>query len=161
LEPLFKKTDYKQLVPQIVITAGAKEINLLEAGHRAGDAIARSSTLKAALNSAFRETLNGNSEPLAKIAPTSLVFAVWDSRDTEAKLPRLITSTIRAFNVKRLTRSASYLVQQQIDYTKENLIPLWESEKEKELYSKRGFLNALASGSNARRRRENRQGYRD
>jgi CRISPR-associated protein Csb1 len=147
LEPLFKKDDYKQLVPQIVITAGAKRINLLEAGHRAGDAIARSSTLKAALNSAFRDTLNGNSEPLAKIAPTSLVFGVWDSRDTEAKLPRLITSTIRAFNVKRLTRSASYLVQQQIDYTKENLIPLWESEKEKELYSKRGFLNALASAS--------------
>ncbi len=147
IEPIFGGEEYAGLVPQVNIKAGDKTIRLLEAGHRAGDAIVRCSELKGDLRAAFKEVLRGNAEPLAKIAPTSLVFGVWDSRDTEAKLPRLVSSTIRAFNVKPLSRSANYLVQQQLDYTKEGLIPIWESEKEKELYSKRGFLNALASSS--------------
>ena len=147
IEPLFAKPEYAGLVPQVSIRAGEKTITLLEAGHRAGDAIVRCSELKGELHGAFKAVLKGNAEPLAKIAPTSLVFGVWDSRDTEAKLPRLVSSTIRAFNVRKLSRSANYLVQQQLDYTKEELLPLWESDKAKELYSKRGFLNALASAS--------------
>ena len=147
IETIFARAHYAGLVPQVRITAGDKTINLLEAGHRAGDAIIRSSELGGELQGAFRQLLRGNAEPLARIAPTSLVFGVWDSRDTEAKVPRLVASTIRAFNVVRLSRSANYLVQQQVDYTKEGLVPIWESEKEKELYSKRGFLNALASAS--------------
>src|SRR6266496_4837180 len=46
IEPLFMEDKYKQLVPQIVVKAGEKEVNLLEAGHRAGDAIARCSALQ-------------------------------------------------------------------------------------------------------------------
>src|SRR5512147_1397000 len=38
IEPLFKEDKYKHLVPQIVVKAGEKEVNLLDAGHRAGDA---------------------------------------------------------------------------------------------------------------------------
>lgn len=45
---------------------------------------------------------------LAKLAPTSLVFGVWDSRDTQVKLPRLVGSTIRAYKVEKLTRSAQF-----------------------------------------------------
>src|SRR5580693_5827050 len=41
IEPLFAKPDYAVLVPQIIITAGEKSVNLLEAGHRAGDALFR------------------------------------------------------------------------------------------------------------------------
>lgn len=109
IEPLFAEGDYAKLVPQIVITAGQdKSINLLEVGHRAGDAIARCSELKDILQAAFRAVLNGNAAPLAKVAPTSLVFGVWDSRDTQAKLPRLLASTVRAYNVRKLTRSAQY-----------------------------------------------------
>lgn len=147
IEPLFMEEKYRQLVPQIVVKAGAKEINLLEAGHRAGDAIVRCSELQQSLQDAFKAVLNGDASPLAKVGPTSFVFGVWDSRDTEAKLPRLVSSNIRAFNVRKLSRSANYLVQQQLDYTKEGHLPLWESDKEKELYSKRGFLNALASAT--------------
>src|SRR5208283_2757680 len=135
IETIFARPHYAGLVPQVRITAGDKTINLLEAGHRAGDAIIRSSELSGELQGAFRHLLRGNAEPLARIAPTSLVFGVWDSRDTEAKVPRLVASTILAFNVVRLSRSANYLVQQQVDYTKEGLVPIWESEKEKELYS--------------------------
>src|ERR1700692_4368240 len=39
IEPLFMKDGYAGLVPQIVIKAGERRVNLLEAGHRAGDAI--------------------------------------------------------------------------------------------------------------------------
>ena len=108
IEPLFKSGDYAALVPQIIVKAGEKEINLLDAGHRAGDAIVRCSSMQSELQAAFKALLKGDAAPLAKIAPTSLVFGVWDSRDTQAKAPRLIASTIRAYDVKSLTRSAQY-----------------------------------------------------
>ena len=41
IEPMFAEPDYAMLVPQVVIKAGAKTVKLLEAGHRAGDAIDR------------------------------------------------------------------------------------------------------------------------
>src|SRR5262245_56996531 len=46
IEPLFSTERYKKLVPQVVIKAGDKSINLLEAGHRAGDAVVRCTELQ-------------------------------------------------------------------------------------------------------------------
>lgn len=144
IEPLFTKEKYAGLVPQVVITAGTKRVNLLLAGHRAGDAIVRCSDLQQELMNAFQESQRGNAEPLAKIAPTSIVFGAWDSRGTQAKLPRLIASTIRAFDVRELTRSAVY--EPPVDYLGEELIDKAEVEKtEKDPNSKQGFLHALAS----------------
>ncbi len=120
VEPLFAKPEYAALVPQIVITAGEKSVNLLEAGHRAGDAIVRSTALQKKLQDAFKDVLKGNALSMAKIAPTSLVFGVWDSRDTQAKLPRLVASTIRAFDVQKLTRGAVYLPT--LEYVNDGLI---------------------------------------
>jgi CRISPR-associated protein Csb1 len=120
IEPLFTKAKYAGLVPQIVIRAGEKRVNLLEAGHRAGDAIFRCSALQADLREAFKSVQKGDAQPLARIAPTSMVFGAWDSRDTQAKLPRLIASTIRAFNVHELTRSAQYIPA--LDYVREGLL---------------------------------------
>src|ERR687892_354963 len=54
IEPLFTREKYAQLVPQVVVKAGAKEVNLLEAGHRAGDAIVRCSALHQELQGAFK-----------------------------------------------------------------------------------------------------------
>lgn len=117
IEPLFASEALKSLVPQIVIEAGQKQVNLLDAGHRAGDAIVRCTELQDDLEGAFRALLLGNALPLAKLAPTSLVFGVWDSRKTQAKAPRLIASTIRAFNVRPLHRSAQYVPS--VDYVQE------------------------------------------
>ena len=39
----FKEDKYKALVPQITVKAGEKPVSILEAGHRAGDAIVRCS----------------------------------------------------------------------------------------------------------------------
>src|SRR5690242_8461769 len=74
IEPIFARDDYKELVPQIVVTAGSRKVNLLEAGHRAGDAIVRCSALQQTLQDAFRATMKGDVQAMAKIAPTSLVF---------------------------------------------------------------------------------------
>lgn len=128
IEPMFAEGEYSKLVPQIIIRAGTKRINLLDAGHRAGDAIARCSGLGEELRAAFTAVNRGNALNIAKLAPTSLVFGVWDSRDTQAKLPRLITSTVRAYNVRKLTRSAQYIPA--IDYVKEGLLDEPASKEE-------------------------------
>jgi CRISPR-associated protein Csb1 len=109
IEPIFKQEEYKHLVPQVIITAGERQIHLLDAGHRAADAIVRFSSLAPQIEEAFRAWKdNGNAEPLAKIAPTSIVFGSWDSRSTQAKLPRIVRSVIRAYGVELLHRSAQY-----------------------------------------------------
>ncbi len=145
IELLFAKSPYAELVPQVKIKAGDKLINLLEAGHRAGDAIVRCSELQKDLHEAFQALLKGNAEKLAKIAPTSLVFGVWDSRDTQAKWPRLVASTIRAFNVRKLTRSAQYIPA--IEYVATGLLEEPTDKKQKDSYAERGFIHVPASGT--------------
>jgi CRISPR-associated protein Csb1 len=155
IEPLFVKPEYAALVPQITVTAGEKKVNLLDAGHRAGDAVIRCSELRDSLEQAFLSLQKGNAAPLAKIAPTSLVFGVWDSRDTQVKAPRLIASTIRAYDVHPLTRSAQYIPA--VDYIKEELLPDREDLRDKDgnpivvssehPYAKRGFVHVPATGT--------------
>ena len=139
IEPIFSTGEYAKLVPQIVVTFPEHGIrlNLLHANHRAADAIVRCSPFEKEIRAAFKEVLRGNAEKLAEFAPTSLVFGVWDSRDTSAKVPRLLSSTIRAFNVRGHTRSANFLTQMTIDLAKLDILPGAES--------KDGFANALAS----------------
>ncbi len=145
IEPLFAKPDYAALVPQIVIEAGEVSVNLLEAGHRAGDAIVRCTPLQKLFQDAFKSVLKGNALDMAKIAPTSLVFGVWDSRDTQAKLPRLVASTIRAFDVQRLTRSAQF--NPSADYIGLGLLEDTTDKKLKDAYAERGFIHVPATGS--------------
>lgn len=109
MEPLFKPEPYASLVPQARVKVGQREVDLLEAGHRAADALVRFSDKWEALRDAFAEVRDaGKATKLAKLAPTSIVFGAWDSRDTQAKLPRLVGSTIRAEGVKKYRRSAQY-----------------------------------------------------
>jgi CRISPR-associated protein Csb1 len=145
IELIFANTGYAAPVPQIIIQAGVNSVNLLEAGHRAGDAIVRCTLLQKKLQEAFKAILRGNALEMAKIAPTSLVFGVWDSRDTQAKLPRLVASTIRAFDVVRLTRSAQF--NPATDYIGLGLLEDTTDKKVKESYAERGFIHVPASGS--------------
>jgi CRISPR-associated protein Csb1 len=117
MEPIFKAAKSGQaenplakLVPQIDIAYGnEKTVSILEAGHRLGDAVVRSSELKDEAQKAFKLFLDANdASALAKLSPTSLIFGVWDSRDTQAKLPRLVQSVVRAWDVDELHRSAQY-----------------------------------------------------
>jgi CRISPR-associated protein Csb1 len=155
MEPLFKKDGaatagdgdpFSLLVPQIEIKAGNRSINLLDAGHRAADAVARYSALGPALREAFADYQeSGDATKLAKIAPTSLVFGAWDSRDTQAKLPRLVASTIRAYDVEELTRSAQY--NPPIDYIGLGLLDHADDKKVLDTASELGFRHAPAAGT--------------
>jgi len=149
IEPLFMREKYRHLVPQIVIKAGEREVNILEAGHRAGDALLRCSSLQKELQDAFNRVLAGNAEALARVAPTSLVFGVWDSRDTQAKLPRVVGSSIRAFNVRKLTRGAVYVPP--LDYSELDVFSEEDKAKaegnNKSPLAQRGFVHNPASGA--------------
>ncbi len=152
IEPLFMREKYQHLVPQIVIKAGDNDVNILEVGHRAGDALVRCSTLQDEIEAVFVSSVRGDVEPLAKLAPTSLVFGVWNSRGQKGnqdKRPRLIASSIRAFNVRELTRSAVYAAP--LDYSLLDIFSEEDKQKAegdpKNPLSKRGFVNALASGT--------------
>jgi CRISPR-associated protein Csb1 len=149
IEPIFAKPAYTGLVPQITVKAGEKSVNILEAGHRAGDALVRCTKLQKTLHDAFKAVLKGDAGPMAKVAPTSLVFGVWDSRDTQAKLPRLVSSTVRAFDVQRLRRSAQY--NPPIDYASLDVFSEEDKAKAegdpKNPLAKRGFVHVPAVGS--------------
>ena len=145
IEPMFATGDYAALVPQLVVEAGVKKVSILEAGHRAGDAIVRCTELKDALQKAFQELKKGNAVPLARLAPTSLVFGVWDSRDTQAKAPRLLAATIRAFDVAKLTRSAQY--NPAVEYVEEGLLDETEEKDTLNARSKWGYRHVPASAT--------------
>jgi CRISPR-associated protein Csb1 len=145
IEPMFGRAPYADLVPQIGVRAGDRVVNLLEAGHRAGDALVRCSILQEELQRAFKALLKGDAMPLASVAPTSLVFGVWDSRDTQAKAPRLIASTIRAYRVRKLTRSAQYVPA--TDYVGQELLEEPTDTATKKSYAERGFVHVPASAS--------------
>lgn len=152
MEPIFgSDEELRKLVPEVTFDIGSgQQVSLLEAGHRLGDAIVRSSELREEAQAAFAEFLaTGDATKIAKLAPTSLVFGVWDSRDTQAKLPRLVQSVIRAWEVDVLHRSAQYVPA--IDYAKLEVFSEEEKEKSqgnaKSPLAQRGFVAVPATGA--------------
>jgi len=108
IEPRFKTIKEGKLVPQVEIQVGTEKVNLLDVGHRAGDAVVRMSSLAAEIHEAFTAAKSRDFFKLAMIAPTSLVFGVWDSRSTQVKQQRVFKAHIRATNVQEVSRSAQY-----------------------------------------------------
>jgi CRISPR-associated protein Csb1 len=155
MEPLFLRAKpgtpsnrFASLVPQVdFVIQGDYEVSLLEVGHRLGDALVRSSALKEEAKEAFSAFLDsGDAGLIAKLAPTSLIFGAWDSRGEGAKLPRLVQSVIRAWDVEPLRRSAQY--SPAINYAK--LAVFSDEEKEraegnpKSPLAQRGFVDVPA-----------------
>jgi len=155
MEPLFKaarageaENDLATLVPQITVKVNEQiEVSILDVGHRLGDALVRSCPdLKEDARQAFLSFMKGDASAIARIAPTSLVFGAWDSRDTSAKLPRLVQSVIRAWDIHLLHRSAQYVPP--IDYSALDVFSE-EDKKKAESDSKsplavRGFVHVPA-----------------
>jgi len=150
IEPIFKQDPYARLVPQVSIQYGdGKTLSIFDVGHRLGDAVIRCTVLKDEVQKAFRDFLDkGDTAPLAKLAPTSLVFGVWDSRATQAKLPRLVQSVIRAFDVEPLTRSAQYIPA--LDYAALEVFTENEQKKAEAKASsdlaQRGYVHVPSTG---------------
>lgn len=155
MEPLFLEAQFKHLIPQVFVTykkansTEPGEISLLEAGHRLGDAVVRSTELKTEARAAFQALLERNDAvPIARLNPTALVFGAWDSRDTAAKVPRIVQSSVRAWDVDRLSRSAQY--KPALDYMDLEVFTEKEREKaegnNKSPLAQRGFLDNPAPG---------------
>jgi CRISPR-associated protein Csb1 len=123
MEPLFAEPPHDSLVPQYFVKFSDERppTSILEIGHRIADAAFRGTDLRETIVAAFKAYAKGDAALIAKIAPTSLVFGAWDSRGTGVKVPRLVNSIIRAFNVTKLKRSAQYFPP--IEYEREGLIP--------------------------------------
>jgi CRISPR-associated protein Csb1 len=154
IEPIFKAAPSAReanpladLVPQIDIEYGeGRTISLLEAGHRLGDVLVRCTELAEQAKAAFQRFLDqGDASGIATLSPTSLVFGVWDSRDTSAKLPRILRSEMRAKDVEVLKRSAQY--HPALDYEELGVFKPEERKKSKDALSERGFLDVPAVGS--------------
>lgn len=84
--------------------------SILDLAHRAADAVVQSSPrLVGLIGKAFQSLEKGDAGPLCTLAPTSLVFGVWDSRGgTGEKRPRLVRSIIRAWDVEPLHAAAQF-----------------------------------------------------
>lgn len=109
-------------IPKVTITGsrvGQGSLDLLEVGHRVGDAVVRYSKNGEKdgfepFEAALQAYVKGDAAPLARLAPTSLVFGHWDSRDsatkksTKSKARRLVRSEIVAYNVQRVTKRSQY-----------------------------------------------------
>jgi len=156
MEPLFLEAEYRHLVPQLTVAYGDEAkgtdgcVSLLEAGHRLGDALVRCTEIQAEAHAAFQSLLRRNdASGIANLAPTSLVFGVWDSRDTMAKVPRIVQSVIRAWDVSPLKRSAQF--NPALDYAKLDVFS--ESDKAKAEGKKgsplaeRGYIHVPATGN--------------
>lgn len=100
-----KKSARKTCVQPRLVTR-----SLLDLAHRAADAVVQSSpSLLDLVGPAFKKLQRGDAGPLCVIAPTSLVFGVWDSRgETGEKRPRLVRATIRAWDVSPLHAAAQF-----------------------------------------------------
>lgn len=145
LEPLFKKQPLAGLVPKVTVHIGSRTMDLLDAGHRAADAVVRFSDQRQKLRDAFQAIAEkADAAPLAKLAPTSLVFGCWDSRDTQVKLPRIVGSLIRAYDVAELTRSAQYFSSFEKEETEELTKELGATQ---DSLSELGFSDAPAGRS--------------
>lgn len=101
--------DLADVVPRHAVQAGNHPpIPLTELPHRIVDASIRATGLANEIREWMLHFDAGDPEPLARVAPTSLVYGAWDSRDTQVRLPRAVRSEIRAYGVSVLTRSAQY-----------------------------------------------------
>lgn len=101
-------SDLADVIPQHVVQAGNHRVALTELPHRIADASIRATGLAKGIREWFLDVDSGDPVPLARIAPTSLIYGAWDSRDTQIRLPRAIRSEIRAYDVSIFTRSAQY-----------------------------------------------------
>ena len=155
MEPIFKaspeglpKNPLAELVPQIEIVLSSEEKrSILDLAHRGADAVVMSSpTLAEKVGEAFgmlRKT--GDCAPLCALAPTSLVFGVWDSRGGSGeKRPRLVRAVVRAWDVEGLHAAAQFnSVWKSLEENQQKSLEQ-EATKQKKKLSEQGLADAPA-----------------
>jgi CRISPR-associated protein Csb1 len=167
MEPIFKgagkdgngreKNPFASLVPQIEIELHVKEEDgekhierrsLLDLAHRSADAVVYSCPkLAPSITRAFRALQqSGDAGPLCQLAPTSLLFGLWDSRGGSGqKRPRLVRSVIRAWDVQPLYAAAQFnSIWKALDETQQIELEK-EAKAKKTKLSEKGFADAPAT----------------
>lgn len=96
------------VVPRHAVQAGDHRVELTKLPHRIVDASIRATDLAGDIREWMWDFEKGDPAPLAKAAPTSLVYGAWDSHDTQVRIPRVVRSEIRAHDVTVCTGSAQY-----------------------------------------------------
>lgn len=147
LEEIFKEDDYSKLVPQITITAGGKKVNLLDAAHRLADAAVIFSSMGEMASRAYTEyATSGNATAIARLSPMSLLFGSWDSRGTQAQIPRIFSSVVYADNIEVLSRSAQFIPSFTVDDILAGQSEEELDDAEHKKWSKIGMAHAPAKG---------------
>jgi len=122
--------------------------SILDLAHRSADAVVHATpTLATGISKAFDAlSRDGDAGPLCALAPTSLVFGVWDSRGGSGeKRPRLVRSIIRAWDVDRLHVSAQYnSIWKELDEAQQQELRAESKKKGKANLSDVGLADAPA-----------------
>jgi CRISPR-associated protein Csb1 len=132
IEPEF---NHKGLVPDSTVKVGEDQLFLTEAGHRLADAVVRFSNKASVVEEALQAFAKGNALKVAKLAPTSLLFGLWDSRKTGTKIVRLFNAEIRAHNVIEVPAAGQFV----------SSVPRLEDQATKDL-SAEGLLDCPYNG---------------
>src|SRR5262249_27443475 len=133
IEPGF---DGSGLIPEHTVRVGENTKPLTALGHRVADAAVRFSDQAAVIDAALKAFSKRDAVPLAKLAPTALLFGAWDSRgNTGAKIVRLFNAEIRAHNVVPVPAKGQFV----------SSVPRPADLKNKEL-SAEGLLDCPFSG---------------
>ncbi len=122
--------------------------SLFDLAHRAADAVVQSSpSLLPDIANAFEKLRKtGDAGPLCTIAPTSLIFGCWDSRGGSGeKLPRLVRSIIRAWDVDVLHASAQFNSISKLLSEDDRAALEKEAKAKKKKLSATGFADAPAT----------------
>ncbi len=157
MEPVFAREPFSAFVPQITIELHRnhdkgndyiEQRSILDLAHRSADAVVYSCPKLAPIITRAYSALrhHGDAGPLCSLAPTSLLFGVWDSRGGSGeKRPRLVRSIIRAWNVEPLYAAAQFNSiwkalneEQQAELEK-------EAKAKKIRLSEKGFADAPAT----------------
>ena len=122
--------------------------SILDLAHRSADAVVHASpTLAPEMSKAFDAlSRDGDAGPLCTLAPTSLVFGVWDSRGGSGeKRPRLVRSIIRAWDVEPLHAAAQFnSLWKTLDEEQRTELKK-EAERQKTKLSEKGLADAPAT----------------
>lgn len=132
IEPAF---DNSGLIPDSTVRVGEENLSLTAVGHRLADAVVRFSNQSGTVEAALQAVSKGNATAVAKLAPTSLMFGLWDSRKTHTKIVRLFNSEIRAHNIIEVPSAGQFV----------SSVPRLEDQVTKDL-STEGLLDCPYSG---------------
>ena len=96
-----------ELVPDLRLKTELEEIHFMEAPHRLADASLRA-VAKGPISEAFKACVAGDSAPIARLEPMSVLRGVWDSRDSRFTRARMLSGSITAEEVTLIPKNSSF-----------------------------------------------------